>query len=248
VAAQEGFRWRRGETRSEWFTGAVVAEVDCAAAVAALGRGALPCSHGEAQVLRIAASLAVGVPVDLREAALCLDAANAARVDRAGAVTAVLPATAVITRARHPLAGRELRVLSGMRRHGRLELLLVLPDGSNSLILADWTALAGQDTGPGSAGLGATLGWWRTCSPRPGWRRRIRPAAGPSRSRLHGSHRARRTAMRPVQLSLLPDQLPAPPPPELLAQLPDADVAAAITLLAGLIARAAPAAASPGGR
>jgi hypothetical protein len=51
--------------------------------VAALGSGSLPCSHGESQVLRIAASLAVGVPVDLREAALCLDAANAARVARA---------------------------------------------------------------------------------------------------------------------------------------------------------------------
>jgi hypothetical protein len=47
--------------------------------------------------------------------------------------------------------------------------------------------------------------------------------------------------MQPVQLSLLPDQVPAPPP-ELLAQLPDADVAAAIALLAGLIAKAAPAA------
>jgi hypothetical protein len=65
------------------FTGTVVAEVDFAAAVAALGRGLLPCPHGDAGVLRIAASLAVGVPVDLREAAACLDAADAARVARA---------------------------------------------------------------------------------------------------------------------------------------------------------------------
>ena len=49
-------------------------------------------------------------------------------------MTAVLPGTAVITRPRHPLAGLELRVLGGMRRHGRLELLLVLPDGSKRLI------------------------------------------------------------------------------------------------------------------
>ena len=43
--------------------------------------------------------------------------------------------------------------------------------------------------------------------------------------------------MQPVQLSLLPDQVPARLP-GLIAQLPRAHVAAAITLLAGLIARA----------
>ena len=79
-------------------------------------------------------------------------------------MTAVLPDTAVITRPRHPLHGLELRVLGGMRRHGRLELLLVLPDGSKRLIPAEWTSQhadgtaadggAGQDGG-GSAG---TLG------------------------------------------------------------------------------------------
>jgi hypothetical protein len=48
-----------------------------------------------------------------------------------------------------------------------------------------------------------------------------------------------------VQLSLLPDQVPAPAV-MLLAQLPDAHVAAAVMLLAGLIARAAaPEAAAP---
>ena len=44
--------------------------------------------------------------------------------------------------------------------------------------------------------------------------------------------------MQPVQLSLLPDQIPAPPSPGLLARLPEADVAAAVTLLAALIAKA----------
>jgi len=43
--------------------------------------------------------------------------------------------------------------------------------------------------------------------------------------------------VQPAQLSLLPDQVPAPPP-MLLAQLPGNDVAAAITLLAHLIAKA----------
>jgi hypothetical protein len=44
--------------------------------------------------------------------------------------------------------------------------------------------------------------------------------------------------VQPVQLSLLPDLVPAPPV-MLLAQLPDVHVAAAVMVLAGLIARAA---------
>jgi hypothetical protein len=43
--------------------------------------------------------------------------------------------------------------------------------------------------------------------------------------------------VQPVQLSLLPDQVPAPLP-DLIGQLPDSHVAAAVALLAGLIARA----------
>ena len=43
--------------------------------------------------------------------------------------------------------------------------------------------------------------------------------------------------MQPAQLSLLPDQVPAPPP-DLLAQLPGSQVTAAIMALAGLIAKA----------
>ncbi len=44
--------------------------------------------------------------------------------------------------------------------------------------------------------------------------------------------------MQPTQLSLLPDRVPAPPD-ELLAQLPQPAVAAAIVRLARLIANAA---------
>ena len=43
--------------------------------------------------------------------------------------------------------------------------------------------------------------------------------------------------MQPVQLSLLPDQVPAPPP-ELIGQFPEGDVASAVALMAALIARA----------
>jgi hypothetical protein len=46
-----------------------------------------------------------------------------------------------ITRPRHPLEGKPLRMLGSLRRHGRLELLLLLPDGSKSLVPAAWTSL-----------------------------------------------------------------------------------------------------------
>ncbi len=44
-----------------------------------------------------------------------------------------------MTRVRHPLAGRRLQVIGAMRRLGRDELLVVLPDGSKTLIPAAWT-------------------------------------------------------------------------------------------------------------
>jgi hypothetical protein len=70
------------EVRWEPFRGREVAVVDFAAAAEAV-QGVLPCSDGERQVLLVAASIAEGIRVDLREAALCLDAANAARAARA---------------------------------------------------------------------------------------------------------------------------------------------------------------------
>ena len=66
----------------EPFRDGQVAAVDFAAAAEAV-QGVLPCSDGERQVLLAAASIAEGIPVDLREAALCMDAANAARVAQA---------------------------------------------------------------------------------------------------------------------------------------------------------------------
>jgi hypothetical protein len=59
-----------------------VAALDFAAAAEAV-QGILPCSDGERQVVLVAASIAEGIPVDLREAALCMDAASAARVAQA---------------------------------------------------------------------------------------------------------------------------------------------------------------------
>jgi hypothetical protein len=62
----------------------------------------------------------------------------------------------VITRSRHPLEGMSLRMLGRMRRHGRLELLVVLPDGSKRLIPQAWTDQAAEEA-DGSEAV-ATLG------------------------------------------------------------------------------------------
>ena len=158
------------EVRWEPFRDREVAAIDFAAAAGAV-QGVLPCSDGERQVLLVAASIAGGIPVDLREAAL-VHGRGERRAGRPGdlpcgrapgaggdgdvPVRPALPATVVITQARHPLEGRELRVLGWMRRLGRLELLLELPDGSKRLIPAEWTS---QHDGPdpgraGDAGHG----------------------------------------------------------------------------------------------
>ena len=49
--------------------------------------------------------------------------------------------------------------------------------------------------------------------------------------------------MQPVQLSLMPDQVPAPSP-AIIGQFPGPQVETAVTLLAGLIAKAAQATAA----
>jgi hypothetical protein len=65
------------------FAGQVMAAVDFAAAAGALVAGVLPCSSGEGQVLQIAASIAEGVPVDLRAAVTGLDEVDAVLAARA---------------------------------------------------------------------------------------------------------------------------------------------------------------------
>jgi len=69
------FRW-------DVFRDRYVATVDFAKA-ADLVQGVLPCSDGERQVLLVAASIAEGIAVDLREASLCMDAVDAARAAQA---------------------------------------------------------------------------------------------------------------------------------------------------------------------
>ncbi len=82
-------------------SGAVMASVGFEEAAHALEEGVLPCSGGEGRVLRIAASIGGGVPVDLREAVTGLDEANA-----------VLAAAAVLHAAGHG----DLRMAAGGER------------------------------------------------------------------------------------------------------------------------------------
>ncbi len=89
------------ESGLEVFNGREMAAVDFAAAAGALEAGVLACSGGEGRVLRIAASIAEGVPVDLREAVTGLDEGNA-----------VLAAVAVLHAAGH----QDLRVATGGER------------------------------------------------------------------------------------------------------------------------------------
>ncbi len=68
-----------------------------------------------------------------------------------------LPEKVTIVRARHPFEGRSLNLLGVMHRKGRLHLVLILPDGSKSLIPADWSDLV-LPTQLGSAPTAITLG------------------------------------------------------------------------------------------
>ena len=59
---------------------APMAAVDWDAAAAALTAGELPCSRGEQRILKLAASLAGGIPVDLNDAVTGLDQHNTQRL------------------------------------------------------------------------------------------------------------------------------------------------------------------------
>ena len=56
------------------------AAIDWDAAITALQAGELPCSGGERRILQLAAGLAAGIPVDLRDTVTGLDNDNADRL------------------------------------------------------------------------------------------------------------------------------------------------------------------------
>ena len=65
--------------------GTPMASIDWTAAITALDAGELPCSSGEGKMLRLAASLGAGAPVNLRDTLTGIDARGVSLV-----ITAVL--------------------------------------------------------------------------------------------------------------------------------------------------------------
>src|ERR1039458_5171889 len=53
-----------------------------------------------------------------------------------------LPERVTITRSHHPFETKALEVLGTIHRKGQLYLVLILPDGSKSMIPAEWTDFA----------------------------------------------------------------------------------------------------------
>jgi hypothetical protein len=83
LLASDGTFLRRSDFTSRFIQhgtsdGTPMATVDWDAAIAALQVGELPCSGGERRILRLSASLAGGIPVDLRDAVTGLDDDNTA--------------------------------------------------------------------------------------------------------------------------------------------------------------------------
>ena len=66
-------------------------------------------------------------------------------------VSSVVVRSVIVTRHRHPFEGHSLVVLGQMKRHGAVELLVVLPDGSKTLMPGSWTD---QEDGVGTGDAG----------------------------------------------------------------------------------------------
>jgi hypothetical protein len=67
------------------------------------------------------------------------------------------PSKVTITCPHHPFQWQSLEVLRHTHRDGSLQFVRILPDGSKSLILAEWTNFDGAATAPASYSLLGTL-------------------------------------------------------------------------------------------
>ena len=134
-------------------------------------------------------------------------------------------------------------VLGGMRRHGAVELLLVLPDGSKSLIPAAWTDA--EPSGAVGEGVVATLGsltdLLHVCELVTGLSQR-EPAEQGQAAGMSPCKEDSRAAC-PTQFDTRSDPTsptqPLPVPAPMVERLPAEAVATAITLLANVIAKSA---------
>jgi hypothetical protein len=149
-----------------------------------------------------------------------------------------------VTRSRDVLEGQILPVTGRLRRHGRLELLVVLPDGTSRLIPQAWT---GDGDGDGTGATGATLGsvsdLLASC---------VLVAALRARAAATPEQAARKSPCKEDNRAACAAQSAAGTgsgtSPDGFVQLPSQEVTTAIRLLARLIARSAgPALAAPAG-
>lgn len=80
---RDDFLHRFVRTASDLIDDTPMAAINWPEAIDALDQGQLPCSGGEGRMLRLAAALAEGIPVDLRDALTGLDTPNANLISRA---------------------------------------------------------------------------------------------------------------------------------------------------------------------
>ena len=152
----------------------------------------------------------------------------------------------MVTRLRHPFAGQRLEVIGAMRKLGREELLVVLPDGSKTLMPAAWTDHAGpgadQEAHQQAAVLAApadlVTAWVLISALRARAEGALEQAAckSPCKEDEHAACPAQSDPRTDPGATL-----------EVIASLPRSRVEAAIKVMARLIARAAAATITGGG-
>ena len=151
-------------------------------------------------------------------------------------MTAVLPGAVVVTRPRHPLEGRELRVLGGMaaRESGAAAGLARWQQAADPGGVDRQHADGGAGQGGESAGTLGSVADLLAAS--------VLVSAFSARDRDEREQAARKPPAKEDNRAACSAQSAAGPgsgaTPDLLARLPGPQVAAAITLLGGLIAKA----------
>ena len=147
------------------------------------------------------------------------------------------PSSVTVTRDRHPLQGCVLRVLGRMHRHGAVELLVVLPDGSKTLLPAVFTdAVAARRRGRRTVGSIEDLEQLAVVVES-----LLPPAVGAgSAEDATGIPIKEDPGASDESVGVRPRRRGAGPPPAAMAapeDLPDRDREAAVAKLASLIAR-----------
>ena len=69
-----------------------------------------------------------------------------------------LPQRVTVTRVRHPFEGKPLAVWQSIRRKDQMYLVLILPDGSKSMVPAEWTDFALPTQSERTSSAAATIG------------------------------------------------------------------------------------------